>query len=105
MMKQIINGRMYNTVTADLVADVSCGSDYRSDFRWDNTALYRTKKGAFFLAGEGGPLSRWSRRLGSGDCYSGCGIRAIGPDEAAQLCERYADLETYTTFFGEPVEA
>jgi hypothetical protein len=61
-MKAIINGRIYNTDTADVVWDVSYGWS-GSDLDWHETVLYRTKKGTFFLAGKGGPRSMWAQHM------------------------------------------
>jgi len=48
-MKQIINGKQYNTETAILVAS----NNYWDGHNWErggrNTFLYKTKKGNFFL--------------------------------------------------------
>lgn len=46
------------------------------------TALYRTRRGAFFLAGKGGPRSMWAGRLAGGLCGPGSGIRVIDAEEA-----------------------
>ena len=84
-MKRIINGKIYNTETATRIGNFSsdCGP---GDFRYQSTDLYRTKKGAFFIAGEGGALSRWSVSCGNGQ-RGGSGIEALTSEEALQWCE------------------
>lgn len=84
-MKKIINGKIYNTDTATRIGgDVHSN---RSDFRYEDTDLYRTPKGAFFLQGEGGPYSRWSRPCGSNGMSGGHGIQAMSAIEALAWCE------------------
>lgn len=84
-MKAIVNGRIYNTDTADVVCDVSYGWS-GSDLNWHETILYRTKNGAFFLAGKGGPRSMWAQRHG-GASSNGSGLRVIDFDEARARME------------------
>lgn len=90
-MKQVIDGKVYNTETAEVVAEFS--NDFGvSDFRHCEETLYRTKKGRFFLAGEGGPMSRYSKSVG--DMQSGgSGIIALTVTEAQEWCEQ-TDVET-----------
>jgi hypothetical protein len=100
-MKTIIEGKTYNTETATKLGDVSRGSGCGpGDFNYDNTDLYITKKGTFFIAGEGGALSQWSRSCGNGSC-GGSGIRLVDKTDARDLFERH-DLENYADYF--PVE-
>ena len=55
-MKQIVRGKRYDTETATKVADDSY-SNY-GDFGCWSEELYRTKKGNWFLRGEGGDETR-----------------------------------------------
>ena len=102
--KAIINGRRYNTETATEVCDVSTGGDVSTtDFKWHSTTLYRTKAGRFFVAGRGGPMSRWAKRVDNG--YSGgAGIQPIDIDEAKRLVEAHGTQEDWIACFGEPEE-
>ncbi len=85
-MKRIINGKIYNTETATRIGNSSseCGP---GDFRYEDTDLYRTPKGAFFVQGEGGPYSRWSQPCGSNGMSGGSGIEAMTAAEALEWCE------------------
>jgi hypothetical protein len=52
--------------------------------RWISTALYRSRRGAFFIAGRSGACGRWKRYQDGG--YSpGCGIEVISDTEARRL--------------------
>lgn len=101
-MQAIIEGRRYNTDTAEEIA--STGSNYgRGDFRSFEETLYRTKKGNWFLAGEGGPMTHYSRQVGD-STTGGRRIIPMTPSEAKDWLERdgfYAELEKY---FAEHIE-
>jgi hypothetical protein len=101
-MKRIIDGKIYNTETATLIADISPRYESRNDFNWEDTKLYRTRKGQWFLAGEGGARSRWSHPIGNGST-AGDGLELVQEYEAQQLVGQHAP-EKYTEFFGEPEE-
>ena len=83
-MKRIIQGKVYNTDTADRIGNHVYSNP--GDFRYEDTDLFRSKKGAWFIAGEGGPLSRWSRSEGNGQ-RGGSGIEAMTATEALAWCE------------------
>lgn len=102
-MKRIINGKRYDTETAEIVADVGSHGTSFSDFAHHDTQLYRTKRGNWFVAGEGGPLSQWSRSVGNG--YSGgSGIHVLSADEARALLEQHHETEALEQYFGSVVE-
>ena len=84
-MRKIIDGKVYNTDTAELIANASHA--YRGDFRWWDEDLYRTKKGRWFLHGEGGPMSSWAVAVSTGGWSGGEGLRALSEDEALEWCE------------------
>lgn len=48
-MKKIINGKVYDTKTAELIADNEYWDGNNMDRNGRNTYLYKTKKGRFFL--------------------------------------------------------
>ena len=89
-MKRIINKITYNTETALPICHIE-QEEYSSDFRYERSTLYRTRKGRYFLAGHGGAMSRWSKRLGENTWGGGEGIHALTRDEALDLAEKWAD--------------
>jgi hypothetical protein len=97
-VKAIINAHIYNTDTAEVVCDVSSGWS-GMDLDWHETALYRTKKGAFFLAGKGGPRSMWAERQGTATS-SGSGLRVIDAGEARARMEAAGCPEHVYDAFG-----
>jgi hypothetical protein len=80
-MRQIIDGKRYDTDTAEYLAGVPCHYQSRSDFNYEDTAIYRTKSGRYFIAGEGGPMTRWAHKAGN-MWTNGSGIRPLSPEEA-----------------------
>lgn len=102
-MKQIINGKMYNTDTATKVGSWSNGCS-TSDFSYCYEALYRKKTGEYFLYGDGGPMSRYSRSSGQ-NCWSGdTRIIPMTENEARQWAEDNLNADEYIEAFGEPEE-
>jgi hypothetical protein len=99
-MRKVIDGKVYDTETADLVCDISGygGTLSQSDFRHDNTNLYRTKKGAWFIVGEGGAMSQWSEPCGSNSYIGGSGMRVVSEDEAKAFVAEFASDE-YDEYF------
>lgn len=95
-MKRVIDGKNYDTETAEVVCELECSVEYGT-FGWHDTALYRTKRGRFFLAGRGGARSMWRRQVDSSTWGPGKGIRAIDADEARSHMEAArCAMDTFT---------
>jgi hypothetical protein len=101
-MIRIVNGKRYNTETAELLCNISRGGYSRSDFAYDDTDLYVTKNGNFFIAGEGGARSRWAQSYGQNGSQGGSGLRPIDKNDARNLLEQYGEPEQVEALF--PVE-
>ena len=86
-MKQVIEGKTYNTETAKEIASYG-NSLAMSDFRYFDETLFRTKKGAYFLSGEGGAMSKYSRPCGD-MTGGGEGIIVLSVQEALEWCEQH----------------
>ena len=102
-MKKVINGKMYNTETADWLGNYSFG--YSGDFQRIDEDLYRTKKGSFFLAGEGGPMTKYRVECGVREWCGGSDIIPLSEDEAREWVEENLSGDMYIEIFGEPEEA
>ena len=102
-MKSIINGKTYNTETATELGNYRWGA--YGDFNHIDESLYRTKKGRYFLAGEGGAMTHYCRSCGDNSWCGGEGITPIEEYEAREWMERHCDAEEYIAAFGEPEEA
>ena len=96
-MKRIVDGKRYDTETAQKIGEASSGN--YSDFRYWSETLYKTKKGAYFIAGEGGAASRWGKSSGNVS-WGDEGIIVLTPAEALAWCSEYLDdAEQYEEFF------
>jgi len=92
-MKKVINGLTYNTETATKIGgadNIGTGATSWSDFHAWSASLYRTKNGRYFLAGEGGARSMFSRPIGDG-ASGGAGIIPMKKEEALEWAERNLD--------------
>lgn len=97
-MKQVIGGKLYDTTKAEEIGNYSNGLGTR-DFRNVDETLYKTKQGRFFLAGEGGPMTKYSRPCGN-MTGGGSGIIPLDAAEARQWCEEHEiDAETIAKYF------
>jgi hypothetical protein len=103
-VKAIINGKRYDTEKAMYMCDCSPRGFYRGDHQWEDTGLYVTPKGTWFLAGEGGPRSRWARSLGQNSYSEGSGIQPLHADDARELLERHGEACDVEEHFGSKLE-
>ena len=107
-MKIIIEGKTYNTATADHICTLDNKNDVSyDDFKLEYADLYKTPNGRFFFSGCGGALTRWAiRQPGGGLCGSILhSILAISEQEAREFCEKHGNHEDYVRAFGECEEA
>lgn len=102
-MKQTINGKTYNTETAELIADVSADCGCRDLCYWE-TGLYVTKKGNYFLSGSGGPLTTYARSISYGNTSGGSRISPITREEALEWCEQHQLQDAIESYFASDIE-
>ena len=98
-MKKVIDGKLYNTNTAQLVHSYGRGSAWQED----KETLYRSQKGAWFLYGEGGPKSQYSEPEPGGGWSTGTLI-PFTAGEALRWLEQHASADTALEHFGAKVE-
>lgn len=101
-MKKIIDGKVYNTETAQECGEYS-NIPYVSDFHYYCETLYKKKTGEFFLFGEGNAASKYCEYVGSAST-GGCRIVPLTYDEAVKWVEEHLDADKYIEMFGEPEE-
>lgn len=85
-MKARINGKRYDTDTADRV----CGWDNdkgRNDLYFQKVTLYQKRTGEYFLHGEGGAATAWGWEDKSGARSFGEGISPIRKVYADWICD------------------
>ena len=102
-MKKIINGKKYNTETAESVAEWDNGLGY-GDFGRCAETLYRKRTGEFFVHGRGGARTQYAERCGNNCWCGGEDITPMTEEEAREWCEGKTDADTYEAIFGEVAE-
>ena len=102
-MEKVINGKRYDTETAEQIAAASY-SHYGDSQYWCEW-LYRTKKGDWFLVGEGSAMSRYSRAVGQNEVGGGSAIIPLTRGKALTWLDAHAPAsEAYEEYFANVVE-
>ena len=92
-MKAVIDGKLYNTETADTIASDCFWDGHNFERKGRNTYLMKTKKGNYFVV----HLKMWQGERDN--------IEAISKGEAKALYEQLPEVEMeYELAFGEAVE-
>jgi hypothetical protein len=97
-MKKIINGKKYDTDSANCVGDWANGYGH-GDFQYAEERLYRKRTGEFFLHGEGGAMSNYAESYGN-ERYGGKKIIPLSENEAKKWAENHLDGDEYEKIFG-----
>lgn len=107
-MKAIFDGIRYDTDKADLVGEtdaLSHGVASTTDFAYWEASLYVTPRARrYFLAGRGGPMTRWARSVGGGTYSGGSGITPMSPAEAREWAERYLPVDVVDAHFSATIK-
>jgi hypothetical protein len=106
-MRAIINGFRYDTAKAIKIGQGgSDGYTSSSDFSYWSATLYRTPRaGRYFLAGAGGPMTRWAKSVENGRGHIGSeGIIPLEPQEAREWAERYLTTDEVEKGFAGMIE-
>ena len=102
-MKKIVNGKRYDTEAATEIASVWNGCS-RNDFKFLLERLYKTDSGAWFLAAEGGAMTRYAKVLEGGRARSGGeDILPLTPPEAKAWLESNRQAEALETWFASEI--
>lgn len=82
-MKAIINGKTYNTETAKFISrDKFSEATPKNDLEYFKECLYQKKTGEYFLYGEGGPNSKYSKNTKENEWSYGRKILPLTEKEA-----------------------
>jgi len=94
-MRKIVDGKIYDTEAAERIAERRTGYG-RGDFNWCEESIYRTKKGNWFLAGQGGAMTRYAQSSGEYKTTS-LDIIPLSDEEAVEWLQEHAQdkLEKY----------
>lgn len=101
-MQKIIEGKKYDTETATLIATYEY-SNLR-DFNYCVEELYQTKKGAYFIYGEGGPLSKYAKEIGNNTTSGSCEMYLVNEEEAKEFAMKHLNAEDFIEIFGDVEE-
>lgn len=102
-MKKIVNRKVYDTETAREIYEWWNELSTR-DFAYCCETLYCTKKGNYFLFGEGGSMSKYAKYIGANEV---CGSRKIIPltkEEVIKWGEKKMSADAFLAEFGDCVE-
>lgn len=97
-MNKVMNGRRYDTETAELVGEYANTYNY-SDWNYKCEKLYRKKTGEFFLYGEGGPMSEYPVSSGNNNWTGSSKIMPLTIDEAKEWAKENLDADDYEKYF------
>ena len=102
-MKKIIDGKKYDTETAEFIGEADGGGNYK-DFAYWREKLYKKKTGEFFLWGEGGPASKYAQEISYNEQSGGEKITPLLHGEAKEWAEQYLEVDDFEKIFGEVEE-
>ena len=94
-MRQVIDGKVYDTDTAEKLHGWYNGF-YPSDFKYVEETLFVTRKGCFFRHAEGGPMSQWRTQEGNG-WGGGEGIEILSKESAIRWLESHDGSDVLTS--------
>ena len=101
--RKIINGKKYDTETAEVVGKWRTQGIATSDFYYKEEILYKKNNGEFFLYGYGGAMTRW-RELVADSSIAGEDILPYSSAQAKNWVEMRLPAEEYERLFGEVEE-
>jgi len=101
-MKQVIDGKLYNTETATKIGSYWNGLS-TSDFRRVSEELYRTKSGNYFLAGTGGPLTPYAESNGESS-WGSSRIIPLSKEEAFEWAQQRLSTDEVLKVFPDMIE-
>ena len=97
-MKKIIKNKLYNTDTAKII-----GEWYNNEtgLSYCKETLYQKRTGEFFLLGEGGAMTKYSKECGNGTWSGNTKIIPMTWDSARQWAEEHLTADEYIDAFGD----
>lgn len=76
----------------------------QGSFSYYSEELYKTKKGNYFLAGEGGPMTHYARSTGQNSWTGGSHITPLTEEEAFDWAEGHLSASEVEDLFPELLE-
>lgn len=103
-MRSIIQGTRYDTTTADLIGEYHTydGEAHRGSLDAWEAGLYRTRRSRrYFLAGHGGPMTRFAKPDFGDSVRGGSRIIPMTEADARDWARQYLSDDKYNAEFGE----
>lgn len=97
-MKKIVNGKVYDTETAKLLASANNYAP-RGDFYFYEEELYVKKTGEYFLYGFGGAMTRYARQIDHSNWMGGEAITPLTYTSAREWAEDMLEADEYLALF------
>ena len=101
-MQKIVKGKKYDTETASFIGNDSHSNP--TDFHFWEESLYKTKKGSYFLHGEGGAATKYAMRAGQNSYCGGEDIIPLSRDDAYEWAEKHLSTEEIEDEFSDFIE-
>ena len=103
-MRAIINGKRYDTDKAELLGWES-SAENPGDFLFWKAFLYRTPRSrVYFLAGAGGPMTRFAEPVGQNGWQGGEKIIPLTEAQALEWAQRFMSAEAINIAFGDVIQ-
>lgn len=107
MMIKVIDGKRYNTDTAQLVYEYDNGR-LTSDFSYRSKGLYRTKNGAWFIHHFGGAMTDMAVPVGNNGMGASADIEPVDDDDAFGFLQAHSNerdaLEAIDKYFADRIQ-
>jgi hypothetical protein len=104
MARKIVRGKRYDTEKSTEIGSASGGGAV-GDFSYWEATLYRApRSGAYFLAGEGGPMTRFAQSIGQNQWSGGEDIIPMTRQEAFDWAQEHLDLGIVEDEFPDLIE-
>lgn len=102
-MKKIIKGKLYDTDTAKHLG-LWFNGRLSNDLSYCAESLYQKRTGEYFLFGDGGPMSKYSKMTGDNSWSGSSEIIPLSYDSARQWASEYLSADEFQTLFGDIVD-
>lgn len=101
-MKKIQEGLVYDTETANFVAEVNNGYE-EQNFNYWVEELYRTDNGRWFVHKAGGGNTQYATKYGNMRCF-GEQIEVLDEAGVKSWLERHNRVKAYEKYFGNEIK-
>ena len=102
-MRKLIEGKLYDTETATMIAETQNRLG-NSDFRNLDETIYNTKNGKYSLYSHGGAMTKYATSYG-GSTGGGLDIIPLTEKEVKEHLENWGKTAKNIELFGKPEEA